>query len=53
MTGVQLRTGRQEAGLTQQQGASVLGVSQPYLSQLETGYRYITDRLTQKVGGRA
>jgi transcriptional regulator with XRE-family HTH domain len=49
MTGAQLRVGRQNAGLTQQQAALVLGVSQPYLSQLETGYREIPTNLARKV----
>jgi len=48
VTGDQLRAGRQNAGLTQHQAASVLGVSQPYLSQLETGYREIPNGLARK-----
>jgi transcriptional regulator with XRE-family HTH domain len=39
MTAQQWVTGRQNAGLTQVQAASELGVSQPYLSQLEKGSR--------------
>ena len=48
MTGDQLRAGRRKAGLTQHQAASALGVSQPYLSQLETGYREIPNGLARK-----
>jgi transcriptional regulator with XRE-family HTH domain len=48
MTGDQLRVGRQNSGLTQHQAASVLGVSQSYLSQLETGYREIPNGLARK-----
>jgi transcriptional regulator with XRE-family HTH domain len=48
MTADQLRVARQKSGLTQHQAASVLGVSQPYLSQLETGYREIPNGLARK-----
>jgi transcriptional regulator with XRE-family HTH domain len=48
MRGEQLKAGRQKAGLTQKQAAQLLGVSQPYLSQLETGYREIPDALARK-----
>ncbi len=37
MTAEQWKTGRCEARLTQVQAAELLGVSQPYLSQLEKG----------------
>jgi transcriptional regulator with XRE-family HTH domain len=48
MTADQLRAGRLKSGLNQQEAAAVLGVSQPYLSQLETGYREIPDGLARK-----
>src|SRR6185437_10416603 len=38
----QLKEGRLRAGLTQKQAAERLGVSQPYLSQLEKGERPVT-----------
>jgi len=47
MTGEQLRAGRLEAGLTQVQAARRLGVSQPYLSQLEKGERPVTAELAR------
>jgi hypothetical protein len=39
MTATQWKTGREKAGLTQVVAARALNVSQPYLSQLETGLR--------------
>jgi len=39
MTGQDWTTGRKNAGLTQVQAAKALGISQPYLSQLEKGSR--------------
>lgn len=42
MTGDALRTGREEANLTQQQAASKLGLTQAYLSMLERGRRPVT-----------
>lgn len=39
MTAHQWATGRQHAGLTQVQAATAIGISQPYLSQLERGSR--------------
>jgi transcriptional regulator with XRE-family HTH domain len=41
----QLKEGRKAAGLTQVQAAVRLGVSQPYLSQLERGRRAVPARL--------
>ncbi len=43
----QLRLGRTEARLTQVEAAKRLGVSQPYLSQLERGQRAVTERLAR------
>lgn len=39
------KAGRLQAGLTQKQAAAALGVSQPYLSQLEMGQRPVTPEL--------
>ena len=39
MTADQWKAGREKAGLTQVEAACSLNVSQPYLSQLETGLR--------------
>ena len=39
MTGQDWTTGRKNAGLTQVDAAQALGISQPYLSQLEKGAR--------------
>lgn len=44
----QLRTARQQAQLTQIQAAARLGVSQPYLSQLERGLRPMTVEITRR-----
>ena len=41
----QLKAGRLKATLTQKQAAERLGVSQPYLSQLEKGDRPVTVEL--------
>ena len=49
MTAAQWRTGRKKAGLTQVAAARSLNVSQPYLSQLETGLRVAGARLARKV----
>ena len=45
----QLRSARQSAGLTQQQAADRLGVSQAYLALLERGLRPVTARLEPKI----
>lgn len=47
MTGDQFKAGRLQAGLTQKQAAVALGVSQPYLSQLEMGQRPVTAELAR------
>lgn len=51
MTAQEWVTGRRNAGLTQVQAASALGLSQPYLSQLETGSRFANAVLTKKAAG--
>jgi transcriptional regulator with XRE-family HTH domain len=48
MTAEQWKTGRENAGLTQVAAARALGVSQPYLSQLETGLRRPSAELARK-----
>lgn len=45
----QLRPARQATGLTQQQAAERLGVSQAYLAMLEHGQRPVTARLASKI----
>jgi transcriptional regulator with XRE-family HTH domain len=47
MTHEQLKAGRLKTGLTQVQAAARLGVSQPYLSQLEKGERPVTAKLAR------
>ena len=47
MTHEQLKAGRLQTALTQVQAAARLGVSQPYLSQLEKGERPITAELAR------
>jgi transcriptional regulator with XRE-family HTH domain len=48
MTAEQWKTGRDKAGLTQVAAARSLNVSQPYLSQLETGLRASSTELARK-----
>src|SRR5580693_6410802 len=48
MTAEQWTMGRKERGLTQVAAARSLNVSQPYLSQLETGLRTASARLARK-----
>jgi transcriptional regulator with XRE-family HTH domain len=45
----QLQSARRTAGLTQQQAADRLGVSQAYLALLERGRRPVTDRLGPRI----
>ena len=45
----QLKNGRRAFGLTQQQAAAKLGISQAYLALLENGRRRLTEDLTLKV----
>jgi transcriptional regulator with XRE-family HTH domain len=47
MTKDQFKAGRLKVGLTQNQAAATLGVSQPYLSQMEMGQRPITPELAR------
>jgi transcriptional regulator with XRE-family HTH domain len=51
MTWAQWKAGRESAGLTQVAAARSLGVSQPYLSQLETGLRTAGAELARKAVG--
>lgn len=51
MTTAAWRAGREKLGLTQVSAARSLGVSQPYLSQLETGLRVASAELAQKGAG--
>src|SRR5437879_2075256 len=48
MTAEQWTTGRSKSGLTQVGAARSLKVSQPYLSQLETGLRTASAQLARK-----
>src|ERR1700680_3224543 len=48
MTSTQWKTGREKSGLTQVAAARSLNVSQPYLSQLETGLRGSSAELARK-----
>jgi transcriptional regulator with XRE-family HTH domain len=48
MTAAQWKTGREKAGLTQVVAARSFDVSQPYLSQLETGLRVASANLARK-----
>jgi transcriptional regulator with XRE-family HTH domain len=48
MTGMDLKSGREKKGWTQDQAASKLGVSQPYLSLLEKGARRVPEKLARK-----
>jgi transcriptional regulator with XRE-family HTH domain len=48
MTADQWKAGREKAGLTQVEAACSLNVSQPYLSQLETGLRAASAELARK-----
>jgi transcriptional regulator with XRE-family HTH domain len=48
MTPAEWTTGRKKAGLTQVTAARSLGVSQPYLSQLEKGLRVASDPLARR-----
>ena len=48
MTAAQWKTGREKVGLTQGAAARALHVSQPYLSQLETGLRVASVGLARK-----
>jgi len=48
MTGTQWTAGREKAGLTQVAAAKALGISQPYLSQLETGQRVAAPALARR-----
>jgi transcriptional regulator with XRE-family HTH domain len=48
MTGEDLKSGREQKGWTQEQAASKLGVSQPYLSLMEKDLRRVPGKLARK-----
>jgi transcriptional regulator with XRE-family HTH domain len=48
MTGNQLRTARKSKGWDQKEAATKLGLSQPYLSQLERGQRSVPGHVARK-----
>lgn len=48
MNGRDLRTGREQKGWTQQEAASRLGLSQPYLSLLEKEARRVPEKLARR-----
>jgi transcriptional regulator with XRE-family HTH domain len=48
MTGAHLKSGREQKGWTQQEAASRLRVSQPYLSLMEKGMRRVPQKLARK-----
>ncbi len=48
MLGTDLKTGREQKGWTQEEAASKLRVSQPYLSLLEKGMRRVPESLAHK-----
>src|SRR5262245_38616780 len=48
MTGMDLKSGREKKGWTQEEAASRLGVSQPYLSLMESGARRVPEGLARK-----
>ena len=48
MTGKDLKRGREQKGWTQEEAASRLSVSQPYLSLMEKGWRPVPEKLAHK-----
>ena len=48
MTGKDLKLGREQKGWTQEEAASRLSVSQPYLSLMEKGVRPVSKKLARK-----
>lgn len=48
MTGKDMKLGREEKGWTQEEAATRLGVSQPYLSLMEKGVRRVPEKLARK-----
>ena len=48
MTGKDLKSGREQKGWTQEQAASRLSVSQPYLSLIEKGARPVPEKLARR-----
>lgn len=48
MTGNDLRTARERKGWTQEETASRLGISQPYLSLLEKDFRRVPEKLARR-----
>ena len=48
MTGTDLKLGREQKGWTQEEAATRLSVSQPYLSLMEKGVRRVPEKLARK-----
>jgi transcriptional regulator with XRE-family HTH domain len=48
MTGKDLKLGREQKGWTQEEAATRLSVSQPYLSLIEKGARPLSKKLARK-----
>jgi len=48
MTGKDLKVGREQKGWTQEEAATRLSVSQPYLSLMEKGARPVSKKLARK-----
>jgi transcriptional regulator with XRE-family HTH domain len=48
MQGMALMRSRKERGLTQEETAKLLGVSQPFLSQMESGQRPIQEAVAKR-----
>lgn len=49
MTGEELREARERLGMTQAALADALGLSRLFISQMETGFRSVSDRTARQV----